>query len=240
MGGVGRLVILGSLLPASSSFAVEAKIVVNGLAGLGTLSFGESRTSTEFVETSRFQATYQEKTGPGFEAGLRVDPIPHLGLFLTYSRLTRTGSADFSAMIPHPLYFNQPRSAQGALDGLTYTESAAHLDLVVSGKSGAFELFAFGGGSLFKVQCELIDQLQYTQTYPYDTVTLHTPTKIALEDSPKGFNVGASVDYRVARHLALGIQARYSRATAQLLSAGKTVSVDVGGTHLGGGLRLVF
>jgi opacity protein-like surface antigen len=56
-----------------------------------------------------------------------------------------------------------------------------------------------------------------------------------------GFNVGAGLDWQVARHVAIGTQVRFSRATVSLEpTAEDRVDLDAGGFHVTGGLRLDF
>jgi hypothetical protein len=57
-----------------------------------------------------------------------------------------------------------------------------------------------------------------------------------------GFNVGADVGLRLARHAGVGASVRFSTAVASLTVPNNTaaVSADSDGTQIAGGLRVYF
>jgi hypothetical protein len=164
------------------------------------------------------------------------------GLAVALGYLKRSESVTFTAALPHPFYFGRPRPASGTANGLSYSETAGHLDLVVVPASGRhLEVSLFAGVSLIKVRADLIDHIQYTQTYPYDVVSEVSAPSAPFLDNPFGFNLGASLDGRLSQHVALGAQGRFSRARARLHpSAGNTLGLDAGGFQVGAGIRFLF
>jgi opacity protein-like surface antigen len=91
------------------------------------------------------------------------------------------------------------------------------------------------------VRAELVQRVDYTQAYPFDTVTVTGTPLAATSDHAFGFNVGAGLDWQVARHVAIGTQVRFSHATISLEpTAEDRVEIDAGGLQLTGGLRLDF
>jgi opacity protein-like surface antigen len=237
----GGLLILG-LLPGSAGAETRTALSLSGLYGLGSSSFRESRTFTQFAEAGRFDAGYQADPGPGFEGAVRQMLGRRFGLAVALGYLKRNESVAFSAALPHPLYFGRPRPASGSRSGMSYTETAGHLDLVFVPASGRhLEASLFAGVSLIKVRADLIDHIEYTQTYPYDTVTAVSAPSATIQDNPFGFNVGASLDGRLSQHIALGAQGRFSRAKARLHpSPGNTLGFDAGGFQIGAGIRFLF
>ena len=219
------------------------RLVLNGAFGTRTLDFSESRKFTEFVEQTTLEARYQDKPGPGFDVGVQYNVVRHFGVLASFSAMSGDGSASYSAALPHPLYFNQPRRVSGSIDGLKYKEAGGHLDLVGSGASGALEFAAFAGATFFNVQVDLAEAIHYTQSYPYDSVTITGVPAKQFSDSPIGFNVGGRLDYGFgqARRFGVGVQARFSRASVKLVpSEGNSLTFDVGGIQLGAGLRVAF
>jgi opacity protein-like surface antigen len=86
-----------------------------------------------------------------------------------------------------------------------------------------------------------VQRVDYTQAYPFDTVTVTGTPLATTRDHGFGFNVGAGLDWQVARHVALGTQVRFSRATVSLApTADDRVEIAAGGVHVTGGLRLDF
>ncbi len=209
---------------------------------MGSSSFRESRSFTQFAEAARIDAGYKADPGPGFEGAVRQMLSRRFGLAVALGYLKRGESAAFSAALPHPFYFGRPRSARGTTNGLSYSETAGHLDLVFVPASGKhLEASLFAGVSLVKVRGDLIDHIQYTQTYPYDTVTAVSGPSAPFLDNPFGFNLGASLDSRLGKHIGLGAQGRFSRAKARLHpSAGNTLRLDAGGFQMGAGVRFLF
>ena len=127
------------------------------------------------------------------------------------------------------------------MSGLDYKEGVVFLDLVYAGSSGRLDYRVFGGGALFRTEADLIQDVQYSQAYPYDTVTVTGVPTTSVSDNSFGFDVGAGLDYRLGKSFAIGVQARYNRATAKLEPvAGDSVEVHAGGFQLGAGIRLIF
>jgi opacity protein-like surface antigen len=236
-------VLLGCLAAAAPAQAQwRARVYVNGLYALSSIDYSETRRFTEFAEEGSFNADYSVDKGPGFEGGLQYNITQHFGLATSFALTSRDASASFDARLPHPLLFDRFREVQGELTGLSYKETAIHFSLVYTGSSGSLDYFLFGGGSLIKVETDFIQQIQYSHAYPYDEVTLTGTPTVSVSDRPFGFHVGAGLDYRLAKSFGLGVQARFSRATAELVpvAGGSSVEVSAGGFDVGVGLRVYF
>jgi hypothetical protein len=219
------------------------RLVLNGAFGTGTTSFSESRPFTVYLEPTKLNLQYEEKAGPGVDLGLQYNVTRHLGVLAGFSLVNREGSGSYTAALPHPLYFNRPRNVSGSTDALDYSETAGHLDLAATGAAGAFELTAFAGVTFFQVKADVADALQYSQAYPYDTVTSSSVPKKNLSDSPVGYNAGARLDFGFGRSRRFGLaaQVRYSKATVNLApSESNSLSFDAGGVLASAGLRIAF
>jgi hypothetical protein len=240
------LLLPASLLEAQSEDAGAGRrfrAVLNGAFAPGSLAFDESRRFTEFAETATLDASYKDDAGPGLDVGLQFNFTRNLGVLAGLSKLNRSGGGTFNASLPHPFFFNQFRRAEGRFDGFDYLETALHLDLVASRARGPLEFAVFAGATRFNVKTDLVDTLQYSHSYPYDSVTITGVPKKRHSQTPTGFNVGGRVDYALgrAKRVGLGLQLRYSRASAEFAPAeGSSVKLDVGGLQLGVGARLFF
>jgi opacity protein-like surface antigen len=228
-------------LPTTALAQDRARVFLNGSFAPTSLDFAETRTFTEFAEEGKIDLRYQSDPGPGGELGLQYFFARHFGLGTSFYLSKRDGKASYDASLPHPLYLARPRKATGDVPGLSYKENAALVDLIVRTGSSPLELMLAGGVSFFKVEADLVERIAYTQQYPYDSVTVTGVPTSKFSDSPIGWNVSGSVDYRIGRRFGLGVQARFSRAKAKLIPVtGQTVEIDAGGLQLGGGLRLYF
>jgi hypothetical protein len=89
----------------------------------------------------------------------------------------------------------------------------------------------------------VVSDITFSDTYPYDAPAFTSAASQRVKSSnTTGFNVGADVDLRLARHAGLGGSAKFSKATVPLSvpNSSTTVSVDAGGTQIAGGLRIYF
>ena len=220
--GVWRLSVLGGLAHASTSFT-------------------ETRPFTEFAEEGRIESRYEQDPGPGFEIGAAWRFRPRRGVATAVSFARRKEAGSFSASIPHPLYFGAFRQATGDFEGRRQKETAVHLDLTFAGETGRLQWSLFAGPSVIGIDTDLVRSVEYTQAYPYDTVTvIGTPFETASGHA-FGFNVGGALAWPAARHVAVASQVRFSRAQVALEPApDDRVTVSAGGLSLAVGLRFDF
>ena len=221
----------------------RVRLIANGAFNPTKASFSETRSFTEFAETATVRADYQTKSAFAADVGVQVQLVNKLGAFVAYSSTSRDETGRFEASLPHPLYLSRPRSLDGDLTGYGYKEQALHLDLAYGEGRGHWDYALFAGLSRFSVQADLLDRVRYTQSYPYDSVTLGSAPARSVKDSPMGFNLGGRLDYRFgpSRRFGLGALLRFSRATGKLeATETSTLEVDAGGLQAGIGARLYF
>jgi opacity protein-like surface antigen len=237
-----RIALAASVVLASSAaHAGEITLAIQGAFAPTGYDFDGSRTFTEFAEEGRIDSSYDSGKGPGFEAGITWNFKPNLGVALSGGLVSRDASATFQATLPHPLFLNRDREAEGTVESLDFTETTGHLDLVYTGKSGSLDFSVFGGPSFFQVKADLLGQPAYSHTYPYDTVTNVNPARTSTDATGIGFNAGAGVAYRFSKSVGFGVQGRFSRASIELEpEGGQAVKLDAGGLQVAAGLRIYF
>ena len=104
-----------------------------------------------------------------------------------------------------------------------------------------FDLALFGGPTFVAVTQDLLRDVEFTQSFPFDTATFTGAATREQSKSGIGFNVGVDLAFYFSGHVGVGWLARFSRATIDLASEdGGTVKVDAGGVHVAGGLRMRF
>jgi opacity protein-like surface antigen len=216
------------------------KILLGGGYQFGTATFEEAASYALYQEAAAIDTAYSAGSAPGLDLGAQFNALKHVGFAAALTIYSRDLEGADNASFPHPFFYNQPRLAAGTVSG-KQKETAGHVNVVVLGRKGHVDLSTWAGVSFFKVECDLVQNVLYDQIYPYDSVTV-TSTPIArVSDSPVGFNVGAGADWRFARHVGAGAQARYAHAKAKLGVPNATpVEVDAGGFHLGLGIRFFF
>jgi hypothetical protein len=149
-----------------------------------------------------------------------------------------------SAAVPHPFFFKTPRSISGTAPALHREELVTHIMGIYTLHPGrALDIALSAGPSFFTVRQDVVSDITFSDTYPYDAPAFTSAaTQRVKSSNTTGFNVGADVDLRLARHAGLGGSAKFSKATVPLSvpNSSTTVSVDAGGTQIAGGLRIYF
>jgi len=218
-------------------FRILADLVVVPLS----LEYRQDKSFREYNEDATLTVQHQAKTGLGGSLGFEYDFSEHFGAIVTLGLVSRSAAATYDAALPHPLYFDQKRLVTGEVSGTSYRETTGELDVAYLGKAGRLSYSAFAGPSFFSTSADLVNSVQYSQSYPYDTVTVNTVPTSSRSKTGIGVNLGASVDYSLGGILSLGGKVRYSRAKITLESGpGDEVEVDAGGLQVSLGLRLRF
>jgi len=218
------------------------KVSLTGFLRPGSYDFTQTGSFTEFAEEAHLDARHTVDAGPGFELGFQIRAGSRLAVRADVSVTKRDQSAAFTVALPHPLYFDQPRLAEGQIDDLSYDESALHVDLVYAAlRTDRLVLELLAGASLFRIKSDLIERIDYSQTYPFDSVSVSGVASARVEDTSFGFNLGVGLDYRLGARFGLGAQLRFSQAKAELVSfEGSRAEIDAGGIQAGIGVRLFF
>ena len=210
---------------------------VGGGVALGNASFEGQRRFTEYAEEGSLDADYARGSGPGFEVGLDYAVGRHFDIGLRFNAVSRDASGDYEAALPHPLFLERPRRASGTVDALSYSERAFHLQLGYRMGTGRWRLGVFAGPTYGSVTSELVDRVQYQQTYPFDEVQVTTLNSGRYTGKGFGFNVGAETDYRLGGRAAAALLVRYHRLSPDLPDSAGTVEIDAGGLQVGAGIR---
>lgn len=194
------------------------------------------------VETATIDVRYPSASSTVLTGGLGVRVWKHLGLGVSVSNATRSGSADIDGRIPHPFFFGQPRTLTGSSSGIERTETAAHLHGLVALPVGRRVVLTLSGGpTLMRLEQSLVSEVRYEDTYPFDAVTFTSARTERPKASAAGFNAGADVRWMLTRTLGVGALVRYARADVDLgVTGGEMLRIRAGGVQASGGLRVIF
>ncbi len=218
--------------------------------GFVTVSGGYQVSSTDFsgsvifpVNAEAVTATsdYVIDAGPFFDISGGVRVWRNLVVGGGVSQFTQDGEAAVAAGVPHPFFFGQDRPVSGTAIA-TRKETAVHIQAQwVIPVSDAVDVAVFGGPTFFTVEQDFVSGIDFTDVFPFETATFVSAPVEQQSGSAVGFHVGADVAVYVTRYVGVGGLVRWSRATVDFLSSdGDTMSVETGGVHVGGGLRLRF
>ena len=202
----------------------------------------ESFVLRKNVEDGRLDAEYRTGKTPGFDAAGGVLLTRHFGVGVGVTSLAQTTPATVRASIPHPLLFDQPRLIEGRADPVDRALLAFHVQArVVLPLSRRVQVMLFGGPTLYKGEQQLVSDVEYSETYPFDTATFERAVLVTAEESKVGVHGGADVGYFLTRRVGLGLTAQYVGQTFRMSSGSSRSSrLTIGGVQAAGGLRLRF
>jgi hypothetical protein len=227
---------------AAQSRPPRVEISANVGALTGTSSFKESQSfSSHGNETATLTADHRTKTAVPFNAGGAVRIVRQLWVGVQYAMADTKPSASISAVIPHPLLFNAPRTVEGSIDNVAHKERNVHVDLMYALPVGGVDVKVLAGPTFFSVKQDFVSDVALTETYPFDTATFASATKKQLSKSAVGFNAGVDISYPLSSRLGVGTLIRYSRADVKFDDSdiGRQ-TVRSGGVEAGAGVRIRF
>jgi hypothetical protein len=194
------------------------------------------------LETETIDLKYPMKPQVLVDVGAAFRVWKNLGLGVAASRATGRGTADVTASIPHPFFFNQPRTVTGTEQGIVHAETGVHLQLqYLVPASGHLRFVLAAGPTWTTVEHEVANSLTVVESYPYDTATFGGAVTKLSKASAVGFNAGIDVTWMFARNAGVGGLIRYTRADVEIgAGEGRTLAMKAGGVQAGVGIRLAF
>ena len=208
---------------------------------VGDRAFTESVSETVYGETATYEANHASSSGGGLDIGGGVRVWSNLAAGVTVTSFSSPSAAIVSGTVPHPLFFNRPRTVAVGLTGLEYKQLGIHLQAVwVMPLSEQLTVSVGGGPSFFSVDHGLLGSVTVGQeTAPFTTVRIGASSTTASE-SVVGGNAGVDVTYMFTEQLGGGAFVRWTGGAVDLPAAGGTESIGVGGVQSGAGLRIKF
>ena len=217
-------------------------IGVSGGYQVGSHDFTDSATFVANAEEAQYRTSYRVKGGPALQISGGAPLWRQLGVGVAFSRFSHATPTTLNGTVPHPFFFNQPRTIDGTISDLARSETAVHLQLRgVFTASRRIQVTVGGGPSYFRVKQQVVTHVSYTDAYPYDTAQFRAVTSTSGSATRVGFNAGADVAYFVTNRIGFGFGVLASGASLDMPAAeGGTQSIDAGGVQAGAGIRLRF
>ena len=219
---------------------VEISANVGAQAGASTFTTSTALPSNG-GETETITVDHGVKTALGFNVGAAVRLVPRLWVGVQYAMTEMKPSASITAVIPHPMLFNAPRTVEGSIDDVAHKEQNVHVDLMYALPVHAVDVKVMGGPTFFNLKQDFVSGVTINETYPFDTATFAGATTKRLSKTAVGFNAGVDISRALSSHLAVGGLIRYSRADVKFDDAAiGQQTVKAGGVEVGGGVRVRF
>jgi hypothetical protein len=223
---------------------VPARVVISLSGGMqaAPTTFSDRFEFGRNLENASVEVQYGLQPAILFDGGIGIRLWQNVGAGVAVSHATRDDSADIDARIPHPFFFERLRTVTGSQSGINRTETAAHVQLQYSiATTPSVTLVLSAGPSWLNVAQELVTDVEYDETFPYDEATFRSAPARRSTASAIGFNAGAELRWMFARHVGAGGFARFTRATVDLETHdSRRIAVRAGGVQAGGGLRIAF
>jgi hypothetical protein len=193
-------------------------------------------------ETETVDVKYPMKPGGLFDVGGSFRVWKNLALGAAFSRANGNGTAEVTASVPHPFFFNQPRTVTGTEDGVQHAENGVHLQVqYLVPVSGSVRIVIGAGPSWLSVEHESVTDITVTESYPFDTAAFGGAVTKTTKASATGYNAGIDVTWMFARSVGLGGLVRYTRADLDLKPAtDRTLTIKAGGVQGAAGIRFAF
>ena len=210
-----------------------------------TMGFSENTKSVSWAEEIYFEdASYginnDFKKGNSFNVSLGYKFSSSIGIELGIDLSSRNILSDYNTSIPHPLLFNSPRDAEKE-GSSKLTENAVYLNFVYSIPISKFSLDVFGGPAYFLSKIELIKEIQFSDSYPYEQISISASTEEVKKNS-FGFNAGASFNYNIAKGLDIFVNAQYFSSSVDFEPTSDIpgLKLTLGGFRAGAGFKILF
>ncbi len=229
--------------PSPSQPTDRIYVSLNGAYQAGGDDFGETVSFTRNAEGGSFTTDYDVKSGPAFNLSVGAGIWRYLGVGVGVTRYSKNTPITLNASVPHPFFFNRPRTVDGDIGGLKREELAVHVQArAMFLPTRKMQAVVFGGPSFFSVKQGIVNDFEVTETYPFDIAAFSRGITRTTDESNVGVNVGADVGYFFTRQVGVGGAVQWSHATIDVPASGGTGTFEIkaGGVQAGFGLRLRF
>jgi len=219
---------------------VEIAAHVGAQTGASTFTEPDARASNG-GETETITVDHDVTTALGFNVGAAVRIVEQLWVGVQYATAQMGPSASITAVIPHPLLFNAPRTVQGSINDVAHNEQNVHVDLMYAFPARAVDVKVMGGPTFFNLKQDFVSDVTVTETYPFDTASFASATTKQLSNTAVGFNVGVDISRLLTSQVGVGALIRYSRGDVKFddPDIGQQ-TVKAGGVEVAGGIRVRF
>ena len=202
----------------------------------------DSITIDRNVEAETIDVSYPSTPGVLIDVGGRARVWKRLGFGVAVSHVTSSGTADVTASVPHPFFFNQPRTVTGEQADMAREETGLHFQVQYAiPASKTVQVVVGAGPSRIKLTEDVVTDVVVNETYPYDSAEFRSAATKGASTSVTGFNAGVDITWSLTRNVGFGGLVRYASANTDLdVRDGHALSTKAGGIHAAAGVRFAF
>ena len=254
--GLLIVLILASATPATAQLWPRgpARVSTEGQRFRIAITAGQQATRTSFDEEQRFDQYFEQGT---FTFGRTLDKAVfydgsvsvrvwrrfHAGAAVSF--FEDKGAGGITAKVPHPLFFDKQRSTTGEVSNVTRREVGQHVSVgwAIPNVDG-LDLMVFGGPSVMTTEQLFVTTLTMSianEVYPFDALAFPGTVTEKRREDVLGYHAGIDMTWRFTNTFGAGVLLRYTNGKKDFTpTGGAPVEIEVGGLHIGGGLRLLF
>lgn len=192
-------------------------------------------------EPGEFDARYRKSPTGAFEASMGYRVQGRLAVAVTLSRSSGDLDVEMAAELPHPFFFDRPRSVQGTV-GSPREQLSAHLSWMWRIREGRkLEFAVLGGPSWIEFEQGVVVGASFDSEYPYNEAALTGPELLYHSTGTNGLHLGAEVAWWFRPRTGLVGTARHVHAPEEFeLPDGTRLDLDAGGLQVSVGIRRRF
>ena len=220
-------------------FTDKGYVSVNVGAEVGSPTLATNSTFTLYDEPATVSTSQKVTGGMYFDIGgaYRVWG-KNLLAGITYSHTSSDTNVSLNATLPHPLFFDQPRTVTGSQSGAKHSEDNVHLHAIwMIPIANKFDIGVYGGPTIFAIKQDTVTEVTVTETADLTKPTVSAPLN-RVSRTTVGVNFGVDLQYLIGNKWGVGGNARYSVGSVSI--PGATDSLTVGGFQIGVGGRYRF
>ena len=239
--------VLGVVSAAEAQMSDEPRYFISidgGYQGGGDQLFEQRSVSGPVFGEDQIQDVDQsiDRSGGLFRANASAKIWEDIGAGFGFTRSTGSGMANVTVAVPHPIFLARPRVASTDLTALGHRSSMYHFQVVYMRQlDEQIHVQVFGGPTVMSVDQAFVgDAIAVEVGAPFSSVNIADVQVTELSENGVGFNVGIDLSYMIGTNYGLGGFVQYAGGSTDFVIGGNTISVDVGGIQVGGGVRFQF
>jgi hypothetical protein len=258
---LGRVAVLALLILASADPAA-AQVTARRRARAAppqvrfriSIDAGQQTTRTSFADAQQFEQYFEQgsftlertvEKAVFYDAGVAVRLWRELHAGAALSIFDDSGAGALTASVPHPLFFDKRRTVSGEVSNVTRRELGQHISVGWEFPNvDGLDVLIFGGPSVFTTEQLFVTTLTLAldkEVYPFDSLAFPDTVTEKRREDILGYHAGVDMMWRFTRRIGAGLLIRYANGRKDFTpTGGAPVEIEVGGLHVGGGLRVTF
>jgi hypothetical protein len=218
----------------------RAVVSVNGGIQPTSTTFADRFSFDLYQEQATVDADYRVRSAPVFDGGVIIRLWRGLGAGVAVSRFTDRRDAQIEASLPHPFFDEQHRQIEGQ-ERVRRNETGVHVQAAwMIQATNTLRVIVAAGPSYVSAEQSFATDVRFSEEYPFDAAEYAGAAVGRETKSAVGFNAGADIMWTFSRHVGVGGLLRFTRASMTVTPGGRSIELEAGGLHAGGGLRVLF